>query len=528
MTGLRRLIRFVLRRDRLRLALWTVGLVGLVVSSAAGLPPVYPDQDAIDRYVRLFGDNPALVAFAGPGYGFDRPNIGVILVNEVQLYAALGVALMAVFLVVRHTRAEEDDERAELVRSSVVGRHAHTGAAVLVVAAVQVVLGGIFAAAFVALDYPVAGSLALAGSIAATGLAFTGVGAVAAQLAGTSRAALALGTSALGVAFALRAIGDIADNALVWLSPIGWAQAVRAYADERWWALGLCLVFAVAMVALAFWLSTRREAGSGILPTRLGPDRASAGLRRPLGLAFRLQRGALVGWTIGLFVTGVLYGSIAGDIEEMIRDNPIYEDVLAQAGGASIIDSFFSTAALMLGLLAGGFAISSALRARTEESTGRAEPLLAGPVGRVGWVGSHVVIAVLGTIVVLAAGGLGVGLTHAAGTGGGRDVGRLVVATLVTAPAVLVLVGRAVALFGLLPRWSLAAWGGLAGVVVVGMFGELLRLPAWAREVSPFTHLPAAPAEAVRVAPLAALVVIALLLAAAGSWGLRRRDLRTV
>ena len=122
LTGLGRLVRLILRLDRVRLPVWILGLVGFIVASAASLPPLYPDQESIDDYVRLFGDNPALVAFAGPGYGFDDPNLGVILVNEVQLWACIAVALMSIFLVNRHTRVEEDAERTDLVRSSVVGR----------------------------------------------------------------------------------------------------------------------------------------------------------------------------------------------------------------------------------------------------------------------------------------------------------------------------------------------------------------------------------------------------------------------
>ena len=108
LTGLGRLTRLALRLDRVRLPLWIGLLGGLIVISAASLPPVYPDQQAIDSYAALFGDNPALIAFAGPGYGFDDPNIGVILVNETQLWGCIGVALMSIFLVNRHTRADED------------------------------------------------------------------------------------------------------------------------------------------------------------------------------------------------------------------------------------------------------------------------------------------------------------------------------------------------------------------------------------------------------------------------------------
>jgi ABC-2 type transport system permease protein len=140
LTGLWPLVRFTLRRDRVRLAVWILGIAVTTVISAASLLDVYPDQAAIDSYVRLFGDNPALVAFAGPGYGFDDPNIGVVLVNETQLYGMVATALMSIFLLNRSTRAEEDSERAELVLANVVGRHAPTAAATAVVALANVVI----------------------------------------------------------------------------------------------------------------------------------------------------------------------------------------------------------------------------------------------------------------------------------------------------------------------------------------------------------------------------------------------------
>jgi ABC-2 type transport system permease protein len=524
LAGTGRLVRLILRRDRVRLPLWLVGLGGVILASAASLPPVYPDQAAIDQYVALFGDNPALVAFAGPGYGFDDPNIGVILVNETQLWACLGLALMSIFLLNRHTRAEEDDERTDLLRSSVVGRHAPTAAAVAVVGAANVGLGAVLALGFVALDYPAVGSIALAASMAACGLAFTGVAAVAAQLAGSGRATLGLASAALGIAFLVRALGDIGDNRVRWLSPIGWAMGVRAFAGERWWPLAGCLVLAVGLVVGAFWLSRRRDPGAGMLPTRPGPARADRGLLRPLGLALRLQRGPVIGWSVGLFVTGVVYGSIGEDIEQMIEDNPAFADILAQAGGASLTDSFFAAALLQLGLLGSGYAISAVLRPRTEENAGRAESLLAGPVSRTRWAGGHLAVALAGTVLVLASGGFGTGLAYAAVSSDAGQVARLTAASLVALPAVLVLGGVAVALFGWLPRLALAAWGALAVAVGVGFFGELLRLPAWARGISPFHHLPAVPAEDLGVLPLVVVTALAAVLVATGLWGLRRRD----
>jgi len=526
LTGLGHMIRLILRRDRVRLPVWLVALGGTVIASAASLPPLYPDQAAIDSYAELFGDNPALVAFAGPGHGFDDPNIGVILVNETQLWACIGVALMSIFLVNRHTRQEEDAERTEVVRANPVGRHAPIAAAVVVVGVANLVLAAVCAVAFVALDYPVVGSIALAGSFVACGLAFTAIAAVVAQVASGSRSSLGLGAAVLGATFSLRAVGDIANSWPRWVSPIGWAQGVRAYAGERWWPLGIALAFTLAAVAGAFWLSARRDLGSGILPQRPGPARAPRWVTSPVGLAVRLQRGSLVAWTVGLFAMGALYGSIGQDVEEMLEENPSYADFLAQLEGVDVTDSFFATAIAQLALLAAGFTISAALRVRSEESAGHTESVLAAPVSRWRWMASHLLVAGVGTVVVLGAGGLGMGLAFAVVSEDAGQVLRLAGSALATVPAVLLLGGFAVALFGSSPRFALASWVGLAVAVLVELFGELLQLPDWSRALSPVHHVPGVPAEHLRLLPLLALSAAAIGLVAIGLRSFRVRDVQ--
>lgn len=526
LTGLGRLVRFILRRDRVRLSVWVLAITAITVASAGGLPEIYPDQRAIDTYVALFGNNPSLVAFAGPGYGFDDPNLGIVLVNETQINGMIALALMSIFLVNRHTRAEEESERAELLRSSVVGRHAPAAAAATVIGGANLLVGALCAAGFIGLDYQTSGSLALAGSMALAGLMFAGVAAVAAQVTSSGRATLGLASGALAVAFVIRAIGDVADNGLSWLSPLGWAQGVRAFADERWWTLGLCLaVFAGLMVA-ALWLSTRRDLGSGLLPQRPGRPHASEWMVRPLGLAFRLQRGALIGWSLALFMMGFLYGSIAKDIDQMLEQNEAMAEMFAQIGG-NLTDSFFAAGMAQLGLMAGGFAIAAALRLSTEETSGRAEPILSASIGRTRWASSHIAMAFLGSILVIACAGLGTGISYAAITQDAGAIPRLLGAALVTVPAILVLAGTAVAMFGLLPGHAKWAWGVLAIVVVLGMLGQLLQLPEWTRWISPYEHLPAVPAEDLNVVPLLGLSAIAAGLTAAGLWSFRGRDLRT-
>ena len=55
--------------------------------------------------------------------------------------------------------------------------------------------------------------------------------------------------------------------------------------------------------------------------------------------------------------------------------------------------------------------------------------------------------------------------------------------------------------------------------------GALLELPQWLLDVSPFTHVPAVPAEPFAAAPLLWLGAAALALGALGFAAFRRRDL---
>ena len=125
------------------------------------------------------------------------------------LFALLAVALMSVFMMVRHTRTEEETERAEMIRALPVGRHAHLGAAFAGTALAHVLVGAGIFVSLVVYDLPASGALAFGLATLGTGLVFAGVAAVTAQIAGGSRAALALGGATIAVAFVLHVPGPV-------------------------------------------------------------------------------------------------------------------------------------------------------------------------------------------------------------------------------------------------------------------------------------------------------------------------------
>jgi ABC-2 type transport system permease protein len=272
-------------------------------------------------------------------------------------------------------------------------------------------------------------------------------------------------------------------------------------------------------------INHRRDVGGGIIADRQGAATAARGLRTPADLALRLQRASFIAWAIPLFLFGLVYGSIAQDAGELYEDVDTLKDYVSRVGAADPVEQFLALSTLITAMIAVGFAVQSTLRLKTEESEHRAEPVLAARVSRPRWLWSHLVIALVGSVVVLFLIGLGFGITTAIQTDDPWDVPVLVGASLAYAPALWVFVGSAAALFGAIPRLTGLAWAMLGAIAFIGFLGPLLQLPDWVFQVSPLEHVPRMPVADFDVVPELVLTAIAAALLAIGMFGFRRRDL---
>ena len=522
------LVRFALRRDRVKLPIW-IGGIGLgMLYAVSALPTVYGTPE--ERQVRAeLMDSPAATMMSGPGYGLDNYTLGAMITNEMVLYLAIPAAMMSIFLVTRHTRAEEETGRAELVRSAVVGRHAATTAALIVALIANVGVALLTALAMLSGDLAAADSFAVGIGIGLTGLCFAGVATVNAQLTEHSRAASSLAMAVVGAAFLLRAIGDVSQpggNLLSWLSPLAWPQQARPFVDLRWWPLLLSIAVLAVTVALGYALSVRRDVGAGLMPPRLGRADATPSLSTPFGLAVRQQRASLIGWASGLFIFAVPTGSLSDSVTEAVANNPQMGEIFT-ANGQDPLDAFYATMALFFSLLVGAFAVTSVLRLRSEERTGHTEAALATSVGRPRWYFSWLGFTILASAVLLLISGLGVGIGAATGAAGLGTIAEVTLGTLAFLPAVMVVAGIAALLFGFRPAASALAWIVVAYAVFFGMFGVLLNLPEWVTDLSPFAHTTALPIAELPLTPLVVLAALAAVLAVAGGTAFRRRDIES-
>jgi ABC-2 type transport system permease protein len=290
--------------------------------------------------------------------------------------------------------------------------------------------------------------------------------------------------------------------------------------------LGLWVGLGTVMTLGAVAIASGRDVGAGAFTPRPGPAHAGGRLGSPLGLAWRLHRGSVVGWTAGLAVVGGVYGAAADSVGEMLEGNPQLMEIFEQLGGEQkLTDVFFSAAVGIIAIVTSAYTIRAVLRLRVEEEGLRADPVLATATPRVGWASSHLLFGVLGPVLILAVAGLVSGATYGAITGDvAGQATRVLGAAMVQLPAVWVLTGAAMALYGLAPSRTGLSWGVLVVCLVLGQLGQILQFPQWSLNLSPFTHIPLFPAEDLEVLPLAILVAISAALIGAGLVGFRRRD----
>ena len=533
-TGTLRLVRLALRRDRITLPAWILGMAAFLAATTAMFEANYVKHpELLLPDTQIVVENPGMRVL-GLVTG---PTIGGYTLHRDALTLAVLAALMSIFAVVRHTRQAEELGRAEMLGAGVVGRYASLSAACIVALAANVVLAVLLGLAMIVAGQSVTGSLVAGASIALVGVAFTGVAAVTSQLASTTRGATGLAGAVLGGSFLLAALGNMlgeVDSAALrvtsawpaWLSPIGWGQQMRPFADNSWWPAGLSLLALGLLTWGAGVLVGRRDIGRGILPERRGDAHARPSLLSPTGLVWRLQRGALLGWAVGMVGFGLVFGALSEQIGGL--EGEATEWYATFGGDVDLLGAYWASMMQIAGTAVAAYVVALLLRLHHDEAQGTLEPVLGAAVSRLRWLAAYAVNALVGATLLILLFAVAVAVTGGLVLGDPASLlGDLVGAALVQLPAIGVLGAVVLGLVVLVPRWSVGiSWVVLVFAIFVGpMFGPSLGLPGWLLDLSPFTHVPNAPAVAITLGPVLGLLAVCALLASAGAVAMRHRDL---
>lgn len=497
--GLLGSLRFSLRRDRIRLPLAVLAVGGLLLLMAGSVVRLYPDAES-RAGAALTLDNPGSTFLVGRIYRAHDYDWGVMIGHETLVVLAVAVALLSMTSVVRHTRAEEESGRSELLLAGPVGRHTPLLSSVLLAVLLNLAIGAAAALALMGLREPmihVQGALVYAASVTSVGLVFSGVAAVTAQLFSTARAASGMASIVLAASFMVRGVADISDDArwLAWLSPLGWAQQTFPWDQDRWWPLLVPVLVTVLLLALARALSIRRDLGAALRPARPGRQTATGVLGTSWGLAVRLNRAVVLGWIIGAAAFAAIYGPVLGDAEEFLGQMPVLADFLPEAADAGGVRLFVAILMSLGALVAVVPAAQVLTQLCADERARRTAPLVSGSTTRLRWYVANVALSLVTATLVVLVLSLVLGTIARQVTGEQAILGDIVEAGMSRLAAVAVVLGVAALLAGWVPRWVGLVWGFVAFCLVTLYFAELMDWPDWVRSFSPFDHLAARPAQ---------------------------------
>lgn len=526
-SGTGTLSRFILRRDRIRMPLWIFSFVFATIATALALTGLYGNAQERQAIAAAM-ENPAMTAMVGPGYGMENYTMGAMMAHQMLLMTAVVVGLMSVLLVIRHTRTDEEEGRIEMIRSLPVGRLANVAATLAMLFLVNIVLAlvtgvGLFALNIDSMDLE--GSMLYGAALGSTGMIFASVTAVFAQLSHNARSAVGLSIGFLLIAYIVRAIGDVGNEAVSWLSPLGWIVRSEVYVNNIWWPVLMTAGVALLLGVLAMYLNSIRDLGAGFLPARAGRIHASPLLQGPLGLAFRLQRTGLIAWAFAMYILGVSYGSVMGDMESFFADVDIMQDMLVPMEGFSLVEQFVPTLMSVMTIIGTIPVLMAILKLKGEEKNNRTEHVLGRAVSRNRLLGGYLLISLITSFVMISLAGLGLGTTADAVMEDGFDVGMAYQAALAYLPAVWVMIGLTVLLLGWMPKFTGFIWLYLTFSFFVIYLGNLFQLPEWVEKLTPYGYISAIPLEEFNVLQAVLLTLMAVVAMAAGFAGYRRRDI---
>lgn len=519
-----RLTRFVLRRERVISSIWILILMFFCLVVPIAIDTMYGGETG-PAEMAVIMENPAMAAMCGPLYG---ETLGAVYACVMLLFTAIPVAVMNIFLVVRHTRGDEERGRAEVIRSLPVGRLSGLSAtmiAAVIINALIAVLCGLSMAVLGIDSMDFAGSMLFGAACGATGLLFAAITAVFVQLSSTTRGAAGYSFVIMAVFYMLRAMGDISSEPLSMVSPLGLILRTKVYAGNQWGPVFVILLQAAVVAAAAYCLNAIRDMGQGFIPAKPGRKSAKKSLLSSFGLSARLLRNLLIAWFVVMLIAGAAYGSIMGDVDAFVNKNELLQQMLPKSdthSNAELLSCMFITMLALVSLIPVAMSI---LKLRGEEKDGYSENVLARAVSRKRYMSGYVIFSFVSSLIMTSASAVGLWAAAASVMESPIRFGSVFGSMMVYLPALWVMIGLLALLIGAAPKATGIFWAYFGFSFFVAYLGEGMGLPQTVIKMTPFGHIPQIIVDEVNWATLVVLTLLAAALTAAGFVFYRKRDM---
>ena len=515
------------KREWLTSTIWLVVLIGITLMVANIFSDLY-GTPAERMGMAETMSNPAMVAMIGPAYGLDNYTNGVMYAQMMILFSILAVAIMNIFLVVRYTRKDEESGRFEVIKSLPVGKLSDLGATMIVCFVVNLALAlitgfGLYALNLESMD--LTGSLLYGVTLGVSGLFFGTIAALFAQISSTSRGAITYSAIILGVAYLIRAIGDVSAPLLSLFSPLGLPLKTEIYYNNNLWPVFVLLFLSIIITIIAFRLNSTRDLGAGLIAAKPGKKEASNFLKTPTGLTLRLIKGILIGWGVGVFVLGIAYGSVFGDVETFLEGSELMQQLFLGNDKFTFAEQFLTTLMVISSIMVTVPTLSVLLKIRTEEKKGRLEHIYSKKISRKTIFSNYLTFSFLTSIIMTIAFVFGLWIAAVASMDDPIALTTIFASGISYLPAIWSMIGIAALLIAFIPKLTNQIWSLLGLFFFFVYIGPLMNIPNGFLKATPYGSIARIPVEDINFVPLIILTVLTIVMTIVAIKGYNKRDI---
>ncbi|MFA5698762.1 MAG: hypothetical protein WC954_03395 [Sphaerochaeta sp.] len=516
-------LRFIIRRERRISLIWLLSITASVLIFTSLYPTLVPTH-AETLALATSMQNPAMVAMMGPVYGLAQITPAIIMSQETLIWYLIAVAIMNIFLITRHTRGDEEFGRIELLLAKPISVRIPTLAPLIFAIIINAIIALASALGVLIINIEgttFLGALSFGLAIGGVGLYFAALTLLFAQIFSTSSGVFSASFITVGLMYMIRALADVEQSPLTLISPFGVALQMEVFYSNRLTLLLFLLLPSLFFIDIALLLNSIRDHGSGLIAQRPGKRRASAFLRSPFGLAWHLSKPSTLAWGGGIFLLGLSYGSVIGDLTSFVENNELMQQIILSSGPNTLLDGYVALIFSIMASVVSVPVILSTLRIYNEEITARAELLFSRPTSRRALYTPFLIIAFGESIMMFIL--LAIGL--ALGGGGVLSLGEIIGYGLAYLPAVWLFGAVGVFIVGFIPALRSLIWLFFASTFIITYTDFITPLPSYLTKLNPFVFIPHLPVEEFKILPLLILTISSALLITGGLVRYENRDL---
>ena len=522
----------LLKRDWAKLIFWIVGMIAFAASGAGKMQVATGPGMAATMYT-MFVKNPAMVGLFGPT-PVKSPSaytLGVVFGQTMTLITAITFAIISVIYVINRTRKEEDDGVAELFRSFPVGKLANTTAVVLEIILLHIVMALLLAFSIQAQNVDVLNNLSsnllFASSASAQGLMWGMIALFFAQIFPDAGGAKGATFGLLGLLYVIRMGTDVGVVQAGWFNPLSWSYLDFPYAKgyETWLGVGLTLIFSIVILIFSYILELRRDVNAGYLPEGRGHSHAQITLLSFPGLVLNLQKKMIIGWLGAVFVLGLVYGSMFGQMGQFISQNALVKQMFVGNATATdaITGNFMVTLFSILSILVSSFGVILLSRMITEERKNRQEQLYALPTSRIKVYLTYVLTAIIGSVIAQFIAILGIYIEQS-GNKNALSFSAIVKPGMIWIVGIIFVIALLSLLIAFIPRFTGVIWVYIGFLLFMSYLGHILSLPKWVEKMSIYDYIPKLPVDKMDWGNVSVILILSVLMILIGFIGYRKCD----